>query len=139
MITLFIWLLFAAGCGYLEGILFHVCDYGKLKHFNRNHKDIHLHFSLFRAMFFLILAYFIGIREALLFWIAAIFTFPLIHDGIYYVVRHWLNPQVYEKGFFSTPHITTTAKTSMSFKLRFICFVVGFVYWIIYTQHITNF
>ena len=135
---LFVWILFAIACGYIEAIFFHFADYGKLKEFNHRHRDVHFHLTLFRMFAFMLMCHSYIPREILFMAIPCVLCFPLWHDGTYYMMRNRLNKGIYHQRFFSSPSINTTAKIQLSFKARMICFVIGlatYIYLYHYSTH----
>ena len=83
-------------------------------------RDIHVWLVLMRSTVFLMLYLSLG-WEWVLF---AVFSFPLLHDGVYYQTRNFLNPLIYHKGFFDTSK-TSTALFTVSFKWRLLMAVLG--------------
>lgn len=55
---------------------------------------------------------------------AAAAFFPLIHDGVYYMTRNHINPDVYPDGFTDTS-LSTGAIFSLSFPYRLLLAVLG--------------
>jgi len=117
------WLLFSAGCGAFEALLFHLANPVKTGLFNQKYGDIHGYFTIFRAVGFLPILFTGWGVVGLLF---AVLTFPLIHDGMYYEVRHLLDERLYECGFWSNESKDTTAKISLTLEERIFTFVGGF-------------
>lgn len=110
------WIFLSASFGFIEAIFFHTADYYKLKDFNRKYSDIHVFFTLQRAITYISL--FSDIRHVILLAIPCIMIFPFIHDGVYYDMRNNLDENIYKRGFFDEPSITSTARTRLSFKQR---------------------
>lgn len=138
MIQFFTWQVFAALCGYIEGVFFHNTDFNKLKAFNKKHKDIHFHFQIFRFSVYILLFHHYGVRQALFFLPIAAFSFSFLHDGVLYEVRKRLMPGLYVKGFFDNPSPFGTAKIKLTFKQRFALFALSFVVWAIFTNYISG-
>jgi hypothetical protein len=116
MIQFIYWICIAASLGFIEAIMFHICDFNKLRLFNKDYKDIHVFFTLQRAMIYI--AMFTSIRHLVLLAIPCIMIFPFFHDGVYYYMRNKFLPGAYLKGFFDNPSHSTTAKTQLTFKQR---------------------
>lgn len=135
MLQFWVWQIFAACMGYMEGIFFHLADYFRLREFNKAHKDIHIHLTIVRFMMFVCMFSGLGMRNMLFFTPIAAMTFPLFHDGVYYAIRNKLYSKVYPKRFFDSPSPTSTAKTSLTFKERAILFLSGLVIWSIFITY----
>lgn len=58
--------------------------------------------------------------------------FPLVHDGVYYQMRHYFDKGVYPLGWRSDS-TTTDAKFSFVLTDRIVLFVLGLILWIIIT------
>ena len=52
--------------------------------------------NIIRTCFLVVYAFAFGLDEM----VAMIFLFPLIHDGVYYVARHYFDKRQYPKGFW---------------------------------------
>jgi len=107
-----IWILFVILSSILEALMFH----RKIFIYN-----IHIYLTLIRGLVCIPLSV---QNEWLPFLIFCLFTFPFIHDGIYYTTRHLLNKNVYPKMFFDRS-TTTTAIISLSIFWRLILFIFG--------------
>ena len=106
------WFIFIVLSSILEALMFHK------KMFIHN---IHIYLTLIRGLVCIPLAV---QNEWLPFIIFCLFTFPFLHDGIYYTVRHLLNNKIYPKMFFDKSY-TTNAIISLSFFWRLILFIFG--------------
>ena len=53
-------------------------------------------------------------------------SFPLLHDGFYYIRRNNIDKTVYKERFFDYS-ITSTARMTFNFEVRLFLFVVGFI------------
>lgn len=109
-----IWFLFVILSSILEAYIFH-----KNK-FKTKYK--HEILTTVRGLVCFQIAYFNN--EPFIFVLFCLFTFPFIHDGIYYTTRHLLNKNVYPKMFFDRS-TTTTAIISLSIFWRLILFIFG--------------
>jgi len=123
MIHFVYWIFISASFGFIEAIMFHVADYNKLKKFNKQYNDIHVFFTLQRIMIYI--AMFTSFRHMVLLAIPCMMVFPFFHDGVYYMMRNKLLPIIYERGFFDSPSISNTAKTSMPFYQRALVAIIG--------------
>ena len=109
-----LWFLFVVISSIVEAYIFH------LNKFKTKYKHVIL--TLIRGLVCLPLAIFNG--EWLPFILVCLFTFPFLHDGIYYTVRHLLNSNIYPKMWVDKSY-TTTAVISLSFFWRLILFIFG--------------
>lgn len=88
-----------------------------------NHKgirNIHLWLVLMRSTVWFLLFLLTSWNWVLF----AVLGFPLLHDGIYYMTRNFLDENIYPKGFFDVS-TTSTALFTVSFQYRAFLFVVG--------------
>jgi hypothetical protein len=108
------WFLFVVITSIGEAYIFH------LNKFKVVYKHVIL--TLIRAIVCTPLA--LRSSEPFLFILFAMFTFPFLHDGIYYTVRHLLNDKIYPKMFIDKSY-TTNAIISLSFFWRLILFIFG--------------
>lgn len=108
------WLVFILISSIVEAILFHN---NKFKT-----KYNHVVLTLIRGVICLPLAYFN--YEPIIFILFCLFTFPFLHDGTYYTIRHLLNSKMYPKMWIDKSY-TTTAVISLSFFWRLILFIFG--------------
>lgn len=123
------YLLAAAALGYLESILFSVTDWGKLRRFNHTRGDIHRHFVAVRIALYL-WAY--GLTwTALIYLIPAALMFPMIHDGAYYIGRHYIETGTINVMRFTHHTSTSTAVLSFPFWKRAVMFGAGAVAWVL--------
>jgi hypothetical protein len=123
------YLIASAAIGYFESILFSVCDWGKLRRFNHTRGDIHRHFVAVRIALYLWAYGFTWI--ALIQLLPAMLMFPLIHDGAYYIGRHYIETGTINVMRFTHHTTTSTAVFSFSFWKRVVMFVIGSVMWVL--------
>ncbi len=62
---------------------------------------------------------------------AAIFMFPLIHDGFYYVTRHLIDVPEYR---FNSNSTSSTARFEIKFTWRVVLFAMGIVIYVLNFQ-----
>lgn len=94
-----------------------------------NVHDEHLMFSAQRSMVVMPMV----VMNALVYgWFGLLSVIPLalcfsfVHNGAYYMKRNDLNPVVYKERF-RAESTTTTAKVSMTYKLRLTLCIIGIV------------
>lgn len=121
------YLLACAAIGYMEAILFHVAHKYLLDAFNRDFKDIHRHFVVVRAVLFFWATGFS--LDTLLYILPCALMFPLWHDGVYYIARHYFAFRVLNVKKFTAHSTTTSAKNSYVFADRVMMFLAGLVLW----------
>lgn len=111
------WILFVLISSILEALAFH----NKLFV-----KHIHIYLTILRGCFCVPLAYYSN--NLPMFILFCGFSFPFLHDGIYYTTRNLLNSQVYPKRWIDKS-TTTNALISLSFfwRLIFFIFSIGFL------------
>ena len=108
------WIIFVLISSIIEAVLFH---------FNRfKFKYNHFVLTLIRGCVCVPLALFSEYLE--IFILFCLFTFPFLHDGIYYTFRNLMNKDVYPKRWIDKSK-TTTAIISLSFFWRLILFIFG--------------
>lgn len=106
------WLIFVLISSLVEAILF---DANKFKT-----KYKHYYLTLIRGVVCLPLA--LLNNEPFLFVLFCLFTFPFLHDGIYYTTRNLLNKKMYPKTWFDQS-TDTNAIISLSFFWRLLLFI----------------
>lgn len=84
------------------------------------YKDVHVILTFVRLPVWLML----GIYSGWWYAFAAVLMFPMVHDGVYYVVRHSLHKSLFKNGFFDYSH-EDTAFLTFKFNLRAIMFTCG--------------
>jgi hypothetical protein len=115
------WLLFVLFSSITEAHIFH-----HYREVVKGKVDEHIWFTMVRAVVCLgcysgggFIGYALG----------CVFTFPFLHDGIYYAYRRELNPNIYPLGFRDRS-TTTDAVISLSFRHRVIFFCAGVAAWV---------
>jgi len=111
------WFIFVIGSSIVEGFLWH--------HYKGKHpkgfrwQNIHLWLVLMRF------------GAVLPFWGWSlpfyVFTFPLVHDGVYYTTRNFLRRGTYPKWFFDTSK-KSTALLTLPFGWRLAFALVGLLF-----------
>lgn len=109
---IYIWLIFVLISSVVEAFLF---DANKFKS-----KYKHFYLTIIRAMVCLPLLYLSF--EPFIFIVFCLFSFPFLHDGIYYTTRHLLNKKMYPKMWIDQS-TDTNAIISLSFFWRLILFI----------------
>ena len=127
--AMILYLLACATLGYMEAILFDVCNFSYVNAFNKLYGDIHRHFVAVRIILYL-WAFKVS-YDALLYLLPCVLMFPLVHDGVYYVARHYFITGRISVAPFTFQSTTTTAKMSYPFWIRCLMFVAGMVGWIL--------
>jgi hypothetical protein len=108
------WLIFVLASSITEAVIF---DANKFKN-----KYKHFYLTGIRAVVCLPLAFLN--KEWLPFLLFCLFSFPFLHDGIYYTTRHLLNKKMYPKMWIDQS-TDTNAIISLSFFWRLILFIFG--------------
>jgi len=107
-----IWLIFVLISSIVERYLFNANKFKtKYKHYI---------LTVIRGIVCLPLAYLNN--EPFIFLLFCLFTFPFIHDGIYYTTRHLLNNKMYPKMFFDRS-TTSNAVFNLSIFWRLMLFM----------------
>lgn len=83
--------------------------------------NIHILFNIQRA----VVLVFITLYSWWVTVLTCAMLFPFIHDGMYYWTRHYLNPNIYRKGFIDNPSIGSTAILDFSLWERVVLFIGG--------------
>lgn len=123
MIHLIIWWVFTISTGVFEAILFHNTKSLNAKFKDLFKFDIHWLFVFIRAIHLTPLLFISN--HWIVLGLFAVFTFPFLHDGFYYLIRKQLSGgKVYPKGWIDkSPN--TTAKLSFNFGTRLVFFIFG--------------
>jgi hypothetical protein len=109
---IYIWLIFVLISSVVEAFLF---DTNKFKT-----KYKHFILTIIRGVICLSLAFLSF--EPFMFILFCLFSFPFLHDGIYYTTRHLLNKKMYPKMWIDQSS-DTNAVISLSFFWRLILFI----------------
>lgn len=121
------WLLFVVISAIAEAVIFHHFYTGSKPHKEKPRIDEHVWLSLLLA------AVFIGIFidfKPIPNLIICMLTFSFIHDGIYYEVRNFMNPHIFQKGFLDQS-TTTDATISLGPAARIWLFCMGILAFIV--------
>lgn len=106
------WLIFVLISSVGEAFLFHN------NKFKTKHK--HVIMEIIRILF--AIPYIYMSNEPLIFGLFIGLSFPFLHDGIYYTIRHILNQKMYPKMWFDRSE-TSTAIFNLSIFWRLVLFV----------------
>lgn len=128
MILLLLFIGYAILAGAIEAYLYHFQFTRPAQNiFNsKENKDLHPMYMVQRLVVGIGFVHGEGFFTGLMLLIGLAFTFPLMHDGAYYEIRHWLNPNTYPKGWKSES-TTSTAKMEFDLKTRIIMFAIGVI------------
>lgn len=122
-----LWFIFSLTSGLLEALLFHTYNNYAFLFKSKYGFDIHLLFVLIRAFFAIPLIY-LSEYPPLLF-LFMLFSFPFLHDGMYYQMRKFLSEgRIYKKGWFDQSE-STSAILSLGawWRLMFFMLALGLI------------
>jgi hypothetical protein len=121
------WIFAAMLFGIVEAAMFHQCR-GRNDKPATGWEDEHIWLTIARLFVFLEI---FGVQATIVFnLIAAMLTFPFIHDGFYYVMRNNLDRRLYPARF-KAQSTTTDAKFSFEYTTRTILFIGGILIFIV--------
>jgi len=121
------WILYAMLEGYREG------NYWGARKTIFPYIDFHEH-KLWSSQRFAVLSIVI-IHINIVVAIACMFVFPFIHDGMYYLRRNMLDPDIYPKGFFDQSTTSTAILTKFFTPMvRTVCAVIGIAIYLLSDQ-----
>lgn len=96
--------------------------YDALTSSRARHPNLHLLFALQRMV---VLVFCLSITDYM-YATGLVFIFPFFHDGVYYVERNKLNPNIYLKGFWDDS-TTSTAFFEIGIALRVLMLIFGLI------------
>lgn len=126
MLLLAIWLLAALVEGGRDAFLYHY----RTNSVSQDKRNIHWLFVIERAIIFCLIMWAYGDGHSILdegvFGLSLAMMFSLIHNGVYYQVRHHLDKNVYPKGFWSSS-VTSQATLEFNLVTRIFLFATGII------------
>lgn len=126
MLLLGLWLLTAATEGVRDSFLYHY----RMHSTKPDKRNIHWLFVIERAIIFGLIMWTYGDGHSVLdegvFGLSLAMMFSLIHNGVYYQVRHHLDKNVYPKGFWSSS-VTSQATLEFNLMTRIFLFATGVI------------
>jgi hypothetical protein len=128
-LTLSLWIVYSSLFGYCDAYYWYSANVAKYCSKNFQFKDLHPYYFWKRS----IVGFIFGILmsnetylKVLPITLCLGMTFPLFHNGFYYLTRNKITPDVYKKGFFDMSS-TSIANVNFTFQIRFILFLVGLI------------